>query len=142
MLETIFIIAIPTLILIGWSAIYYISVLSRRSRDVESDLNSLHTESCGFRFKDYRYGFYNLTKPLARYSIYNDFILVAFGNKHYLLNFKDIESVAFKRYSFSTGIEFIHKCSKLPKEFIIWPKTKGSISKELESRGLTIENET
>jgi hypothetical protein len=122
------------MILAIWLVIFLIGMRSWRKRESEKNLTPLLSESCGIRYKDIRLGSLNLTKPLGRCSIYDDFLLLAFGNRSYAINFEKLESFEIKNFSFNSGIVLTHSISALPKELVIWPKRNSSILDTLNQK--------
>jgi hypothetical protein len=122
------------MVLAAWLVILLVGIRSRRKRENEKHLIPLLSESCGIRYKDIRLGSFNLTKPLARCSIYDDFILLAFGGRAYVINFEKLKSFEIKKFSISTGIVLNHSINSFPKELVIWPKGNSLIIEVLNEK--------
>lgn len=120
-------ILIPLMLLI-WPAVLVVVVMkSRKLREVEEGYSQRLTESCGVRYEDIREGKFNLTRPLARCSIYERFLLIAFGNRTFQINFEEIQGIEVKSFRFSTGIVLNHTSKALPKKIVIWPNSDSKL---------------
>lgn len=68
-------------------ALFIYSVYKGRNslRSIELGEFSKLKEACGVRYSDPYMGSFNITKPLARFSLYEDFLILAYGNKELIL---------------------------------------------------------
>lgn len=117
----------PAVIIIGILFFYSIYKRSNVLRGIEQGKVSKLNEFCGIRYSDPYWGGFNITKPLARCSLYEDFLILAYGNKELILKTENIIKFEVKKYVISHGIELTHQEPRLPRKIIIWFKDKSLI---------------
>lgn len=110
---------------------------SERKLPEEEGLVALFDEQAGGRFDDF-----NLSMPFVRHTVYEEFIVVAYGSTRYKLELKDIEKVSFKKGVISNGVRYHHKVNSVPSSCIVWSRAPESVVLILKERGVAVEEDS
>ena len=94
---------------------------------------SLLEEQCGGRFDGF-----NLTVSFVRHSVYEGFIVLAYGNRHVELSFDDIKSAYRKQHVMSKGIHYEHRSKGAPMELIVWSTKGKKVLELLKNHGVAV----
>lgn len=117
---------------VGVFAFFYYG--SEQKLPEEEGLVALFDEQAGGRFDDF-----NLSMPFVRHTVYENFIVVAYGSTRYKLELKDIEKVSFKKGVISNGVRYHHKVNSVPSSCILWSRAPESVVSILKDRGVAVE---
>lgn len=102
---------------------------------IEAGLKPIFEEQAGGRFDEF-----NLTVPFVRHSIYEEFVVISYGNTKYILNFSEITKVTYTKYVLSKCLIYRHNNrAGLPVECIVWSGNCLKAIEALGSRGVTIQ---
>ncbi len=78
--------------------------------------------------------------PFVRHTLYENFLVISYGNAKYNLNYNNIISVTRVSYAFSQAIRYNHNDETLPKRIIIWSKKENEVLRILKSKNVNIKN--
>ncbi|MDX1443565.1 MAG: hypothetical protein R3270_07300 [Gammaproteobacteria bacterium] len=130
MLELIFVFSIFLAVIGVFS---FVVIRGRRKGAEESGRVPAFQEQAGGRFDGF-----NLTIPFVRHAVYEDFVVIAYGNRRHVLKFSDIKCVSNKWHLFSKGLIYQHSRADVPSQCIVWSFRGGKILEYLESKGVPI----
>lgn len=126
----------PVLIVIGVAGLLsYFYFGGKAKAPEEFGLTPIFEEQAGGRFDCF-----NLTVPFVRHSIYDDFIVISYGKKKYILKYAEINEVSNRKYSFSKGLTYHHNKIGIPSQCIVWSTDGGKAIEILRSKGIIITN--
>ena len=114
-------IVVPPVVILAFSYMYF---GGRRLNSAELGVNPLFQEQCGGRFDNF-----NLTVPFVRHSIYEDFVVFAYGKTCHVVRYSDITRVEEKQHLFSSGLEYYRKIGSPPYKLIIWSRSPQEVIK-------------
>lgn len=123
---------IITFLIVTFSYTYFVG---RMRKGIETYLCPLLNIQCGAGI-----GLTNICYPLARQTLYEDFLIISYGNARHTLKYKDIKLVKKKPYLFTQSVRLIHNNESLPKRVTIWSKEANYVIKILGSRNVNVEN--
>lgn len=113
----------------------YQYLVSNRKASQEKHLKPLLSIRCGGSF-----GWTSYPTPFVRHEVYDDFLVISYGNKNIVLFFKEICSVTKPWYLFGQQIKYIHTNKEIPKNITVRAWRLNELLKVLKSKGLNIEN--
>ena len=116
---------------LGVFAYYYFG--GKKIHPSEENLTPLFQEQAGGRFDGF-----NLTIPFVRHSIYENYVVIAYGKSHFKLNFDQVSKVEVKRHLFSKGITYHHNLNNVPFDCIVWSKKPDEVEKLLKNKGIKL----
>lgn len=113
-------------------AAYRIFVKGPSGRKVEEDGKiAIFEEKCGGRFN-----FINCTAPLVRHALYEDFLVVSYLDRCFLLNFNEIIEAENLKGLMSKGVRYHHTNNEAPKKMIVWSKQSYKFMPILRARNV------
>lgn len=121
---------IIVIVLITFSYLY---IGSKKLISQEKGKVPIYQEQCGGRFDAL-----NLTIPFVRFTMYDDFIVAAYGKKRHIIKFDEIEKIEIKNYILSKGIKIIRKNKKTPYQIIIWSRKPHSIVRIFKQKNIPV----
>ncbi|NOZ85135.1 MAG: hypothetical protein GXP49_02500 [Deltaproteobacteria bacterium] len=126
---------IPVIVLfVVLSSFAYFYLGGRKKDQLEEGKVPLFQEQCGGRFDGF-----NLTIPFVRHTMYQEFIVIGYGKKRYIINYTDLNSVSLKRYLFSKGIIYSHSRVDLPRSIIIWSRSPEKVIELIKDKNIEVE---
>ena len=112
-------------------AYYYIG--GKQKNTIEQGKKAIFHEQCGGRFD-----LFNLTIPFVRHTMYDDFVVIAYGQKQYVLGYEELKGAFCKRHIFSKGITYLHRRKDLPSSIIIWSLSCSKVLDILQRKDVNI----
>ena len=120
---------------IVFSVFAYVYIGGKIRHPLESGLYPIFEEQVGGRFNQF-----NLTVPFVRHSIYEEFVVIAYGSKKHVLQFSEITKVTYTRYVLSKCLIYRHSNAGIPIECIIWSRNGQKAIEILGARGVSVED--
>ena len=110
-----------------------LALLTRRKKKVEKNVKALFDEQCGGAFN-----FWKATFPFVRHSIYDDFVVIAWLHKVYLIRFDEIEKAEIKFRGMFPGIFHHHRKMHIPSKLAVSTRWPEEISTILQNQGVVV----
>lgn len=104
------------------STLFFFRSGGKSKHPMENGKTPIFQEQCGCRFDGL-----NLTFPLVRHALYGDFIVLAYGDKQFILLYTNLTSATLRRYVFSRGITYSHNRTDLPASIIVWSRSPDTV---------------
>jgi len=109
-------------------------ICSKKKSVAESNKTPLLNQQGGGRFD-----LLNITFPFVRHTYYNDFFVISFFFKTYVMKYSDIYFVSIKDRPLYSGFFYKHSRIDLPKSIIIWSFSPSKTKVILKQKGVRIE---
>ena len=117
------------MLLLAGTVIYQLFLGGNKKSKIERGQKVVFEEKCGGRFDSY-----NVSRPLLRHSIYENFVVYAYMGKNYSLEFNEIIKIEKTKGLMSSGIRIFHASKTVPTKLVLWSKDLNRLIKLYESR--------
>jgi len=116
-------------------AFTYTYIVGKIPTNTEKQLQPLFNIQCGGSF-----GWTNMCSPLVRLTLYDEFLVISYGNIKHTLNYEHITSVTKVPHLFSQSLKYKHNDEHLPKKITIWSKSTNEVQEILKSHNVNVKN--
>jgi len=123
-----FAVVVPPVVTVMVVGCYLYSIKERNLKlDAEMGQSPVYSENCGGRI-DRRYW----AKPLIRFAVYADFIVISYLEKIVLMS-HEISGVEVKKHLKTLGIHLYHARHDLPGDIVIWSRNCEEVKRIIEA---------
>ncbi|WP_027360724.1 hypothetical protein [Desulforegula conservatrix] len=112
----------------------FVYVGGKLKADCEVGKTPIFQEQCGGRFDGI-----NLSAPFVRHSLYDDFMLLAYGNAKIVLHYTEIVEVSLEKHILSKGISISHNRKDLSQSIIVWSFSPEKVMKIFGTKNISIK---